>query len=216
MTAAGRAGIAGALLLLGLAGCADDADDGAPTEARTSDAVAAPEAEAPAPEADAEPDATAGPEIPVPEAPAGEGAAVGSLQVPRWGADYDMPISEGVSDHVLDTLGMGRFPRAQLPGEEGNFAVSGHRTDGSRPLARIDELELGDELVVSTDVGTYTYVVSDTEIVTPDEIRVVEPNPYDPDAEPVGRLMTLVTCHPWDSSEFRYIVHAELEDFAAA
>ncbi|WP_127572222.1 sortase [Georgenia faecalis] len=155
-------------------------------------------------------------DIPLPARPTGEGVTFASLRVPRWGADYDVPVTEGISDHVLDTQGMGRFPWTAMPGEEGNFALAGHRTDGSRPLARIDELILGDELVVTTAEGAYTYAVSGTEIVTPDQVRVVEPNPSTGGPDAVGRLLTLVSCHPWDSSEFRYIVYAELTGFAAA
>ncbi len=165
-----------------------------------------------------EPDPTDVPldEAPVIDPPAAEGVTFASLRVPRWGEDYEMPITEGISDHVLDTIGMGRFPDGELPGEEGNFAVAGHRKDGSRPLARIDELELDDELHVVTELGTYTYAVSGTEIVTPDQVRVVAPNPETGGQDAVGRLLTLVACHPWGSSEFRYIVHAELAAFEPA
>ncbi|MEE6295933.1 sortase [Georgenia wangjunii] len=155
-------------------------------------------------------------DVPVADRPAEEGVRVASLRVPRWGEDYEVPITEGITDHILDTMGMGRFPWSEMPGQEGNFALAGHRTDASRPLAQIDTLELGDELLVTTDLGTYTYAVSGTEIVTPDQVRVVEPNPATGGEDPVGRLLTLVSCHPWDSSEFRYIVYAELSAFEAA
>lgn len=167
---------------------------------------------APAPPAAVDPLA----DLPVLDTPEEEGLTFASLRVPRWGEDYDMPITEGITDHVLDMIGMGRFPDSEMPGQEGNFAVAGHRTDGSRPLALIDELELGDELHVVTDVGTYTYEVSGTEIVTPDQVRVVEPNPETGGEDAVGRLLTLVACHPWASSAYRYILHAELADFVPA
>lgn len=151
----------------------------------------------------------------VAEAPE-EGTTFATLEVPRWGEDYAEPISEGMSDYVLDTLGMGRFPDAVMPGGVGNFAVFGHRTSHSRPLWSIEELQIGDELIVTTEDGTYTYVMTDFEIVTPYEWRVVSENPHDPDEPAEHQLLTLVACHPLFSSAERYVVYAELASFSAA
>ncbi|GAA4432139.1 hypothetical protein GCM10023169_37580 [Georgenia halophila] len=144
-----------------------------------------------------------------------EGETFATMRVPSWG-DEEYPISEGITDHVLDNLGLGRFPSSEMPGEMGNFAMAGHRTLHSRPLYRINELEVGDEIVVTTDQGKYTYVVSEYEIVTPDQVRVVEEDPHNPEGPAVGRLMTLVACHPLGSTAQRWVTYAELEDFKAA
>ncbi|GAA4287530.1 sortase [Georgenia daeguensis] len=144
-----------------------------------------------------------------------EGETFGTMRVPRWG-DYEEPISEGITDQVLDELGLGRFPGSQMPGEEGNFAVAGHRTLHSRPLYGVAELRVGDEIVVTTAEGEYTYAVSGHEIVSPDQVRVVGPDPQNPGGPAVGRLMTLVACHPLGSVAERYIVYAELERFEPA
>jgi sortase A len=144
-----------------------------------------------------------------------EGATFGAMRVPRWG-DYEEPIAEGITDAVLDELGLGRFPDSQMPGEEGNFAVAGHRTLHSRPLYGVAELQVGDEIVVTTVEGEYTYTVSGHEIVDPDQVRVVGPDPQNPGGPAVGRLMTLVACHPLGSDAQRYIVYAELQGFEPA
>ncbi|WP_052436230.1 class E sortase [Georgenia sp. SUBG003] len=150
----------------------------------------------------------------VPATPA-EGTTFASMRVPRWG-DYEEPVSEGVTDPVLDELGLGRFPESQLPGEEGNFALAGHRTLHSRPLYGVEELQVGDEIVVTTAEGAYTYAVSGHEIVEPDQVRVVGPDPQNPGGPAVGRLMTLVACHPLGSVAQRYVVYAEFAAFEPA
>src|SRR5690606_40944897 len=53
----------------------------------------------------------------------------------------------------------------------------------SKPLYRINELEVGDEIIVTTDEGEYTYAVSEYEIVTPDQVRVIEADPHNPRSE---------------------------------
>jgi len=150
----------------------------------------------------------------IPPVPA-EGATFATMRVPRWG-DYEEPVSEGITDAVLDDLGLGRFPDSQMPGEEGNFALAGHRTLHSRPLYGVEELQVGDEIVVSTTEGEYTYAVNGHEIVEPDQVRVVGPDPQNPGGPAVGRLLTLVACHPLGSVAQRYVVYAELSAFEAA
>jgi sortase A len=144
-----------------------------------------------------------------------EGTTFGTMRVPRWG-EYEEPLAEGITDQVLDELGLGRFPDSQMPGEEGNFAVAGHRTLHSRPLYGVADLQAGDEIVVTTAEGEYTYAVSGHEIVNPDQVRVVGPDPQNPGGPAVGRLMTLVACHPLGSVAQRYIVYAELRGFEPA
>jgi sortase A len=144
-----------------------------------------------------------------------EGATFATMRVPRWG-EYEEPVSEGVTDAVLDDLGLGRFPESQMPGEEGNFALAGHRTLHSRPLYGVEDLQVGDEIVVATAEGEYTYAVSGHEIVEPDQVRVVGPDPQNPGGPAVGRLLTLVACHPLGSVAQRYVVYAELTGFVAA
>ena len=162
----------------------------------------------------AEPSGDAFSGLAVPAVP-DEGTTFGTMRVARWG-DYEEPISEGITDQVLDELGLGRFPGSQMPGEEGNFAVAGHRTLHSRPLYGVAELQVGDEIVVTTAEGEYTYAVSGHEIVSPDQVRVVGPDPQNPGGPAVGRLMTLVACHPLGSVAQRYIVYADLQGFEPA
>ena len=52
-----------------------------------------------------------------------------------------------------------------MPGQYGNAAIAGHRTTHGQPFNRIDELQVGDEVIVETIVGRYTYLVTGQVIV---------------------------------------------------
>jgi sortase A len=145
------------------------------------------------------------------------GETFATLYVPRWGYDYVRPISEGVSRRtVLDTLGIGHYPDTALPGGWGNFAVAGHRTTFGKPFSRIEELQVGDALVVRTDVTWYVYRVTGTEIVRPWFSAAIAPVPGEESAVPNGRYITLTTCHPRFSAARRYVVYGVLDYWAPA
>lgn len=140
------------------------------------------------------------------------GATFATLRVPRWGADDLHAISQGTSrSQVLDRLGIGHYVGSAMPGGVGNFAVAGHRVTYGKPFHRIEELVVGDALVVQTPETWYVYRVTGTEVVWPRDVEVVAPVPNQPDAVPTEAVMTLTTCHPMYSARQRYVVHAALE-----
>lgn len=138
-----------------------------------------------------------------------------TLQVPRWAGEPERPISQGTDRAtVLDVLGIGHYQGTAMPGAVGNFSVAGHRTTFGKPFNRIEELQVGDPLVVRTADTWYVYRVTSTQVVAPSQVGVIAPDPDDPTAEPTRRLMTLTTCHPMFSARQRYVVHAELDYWA--
>jgi len=140
-----------------------------------------------------------------------------TMYVPRWGADYVKPISEGVGRRdVLDKLGIGHYPGTALPGGWGNFAVAGHRTTYGKPFDRIEELVEGDAIVVRTESIWYVYRVTETAIVYPGYSAAIAPVPGHKGAAADGRYITLTTCHPKFSASKRYIVYGVLEYWAEA
>ena len=135
-----------------------------------------------------------------------------TLQVPRWGADYDRPVSEGVDRaQVLDKLGIGHYQGTAMPGDVGNFAISGHRTTYGKPFNRIAELQVGDPLVVRTADLWFVYRVTSTEIVRPNQVEVIAPVPDKPGETPTERMITLTTCNPMFSARERYVGHGVLD-----
>ena len=84
--------------------------------------------------------------------------------IPKIGVDKI--VVEGVGRNDL-RKGPGHYPDTPMPGQPGNAAIAGHRTTYGAPFNRIDELEPGDEILVTTLQGPFTYEVTGTEIVTP-------------------------------------------------
>jgi sortase A len=98
------------------------------------------------------------------------------------------------------------------PGGLGNYAVAGHRTPGI--FWDLDLLENGDVIVLEDRENFYTYEVVDEVTVTPDQVEVVDPDPFDPENndDPQRRLLTLTTCAPKLNNTHRLIIHAELTE----
>jgi sortase A len=141
--------------------------------------------------------------------PLGSGVAI--LRVPRFGRDWAKVVVEGVEVGDLRD-GPGHYPGTQLPGQVGNFVVSGHRTTYGAPFNRVDELKPGDAIVVETRDTWYTYRVTDKEIVRPTAIEVTYPVPKDREAKPAQALITLTSCHPKYSARQRIVVYGALAE----
>jgi sortase A len=88
---------------------------------------------------------------PIPPVP--EGEATARIQIPAIGVDKI--VVEGISLQDLKK-GPGHYPETPLPGQEGNAAIAGHRTTYGAPFHRLDELEPGDEITVTTVQGEFT------------------------------------------------------------
>lgn len=131
------------------------------------------------------------------------------LHIPAFGAGYAPVVVEGVATADLK-LGPGHYPGTALPGEVGNFVVSGHRTTYGAPFSRLDELRPGAPIVVEVKDTYFTYLVTGSEIVSPNQVDVIAPVPSQPDVAPTKALMTFTTCHPKFSAASRLIVFAEL------
>lgn len=173
--------------------------------------------EEPAPVAEATDDGIAEPrrdEPPVIDAPE-HAVSFATLQVPRWAGEPERPVSQGTDrPTVLDVLGIGHYEGTAMPGGLGNFALAGHRVTFGKPFNRIEELQVGDPLVVRTADTWYVYKVTSTEVVVPADVRVIQPVPNQPGVEPTERYITLTTCHPMFSARERYIVHGLLDYWA--
>lgn len=154
-------------------------------------------------------EAVVDPAKPPAKIPLGSGIAV--LRIPRFGRDWGKVVLEGVSVSDLKR-GPGHYPGTQLPGQIGNFVVSGHRTTYGAPFNRIDELKQGDAIVVETRDTWYTYRVSRTEIVPPSAVDVTYPVPHKRDEKATIARITLTSCHPKYSARQRIIVFGQLAE----
>jgi len=117
------------------------------------------------------------------------GEAMGRIEVPRL--HVSAAVANGDDDGTL-RVAIGHLPDTPFPWEAGNSALAGHRDTFFRQLRNI---RVGDEMRVATPYGDFSYQVSRTTIVTPDDLSVLEPT-----TEPT---LTLITCYP-----FSYVGHA--------
>ncbi|HEX9683155.1 MAG TPA: class E sortase [Acidimicrobiales bacterium] len=138
--------------------------------------------------------------LPVGAPPPPEGEALAVLQIPKIG--LDKAVVEGVAVSDLKK-GPGHYPGTPLPGQQGNAGLAGHRTTYGAPFHRLDELETGDPIHVTTLEGTFTYRVTEQLIVTPADVYVL--------GDYGDNRLTLTTCNPKYSARERLIVHAVLE-----
>ncbi|GAA2098083.1 class E sortase [Actinomadura alba] len=137
------------------------------------------------------------------------GSGMALLRIPRFGDRFRYVVVEGVDLGDL-RKGPGHYPGTAMPGEKGNFVVSGHRTTYSAPFNRVDELRDGDRILVDTREGQFVYKVTDQKIVSPREVSVTAAVPFHPKRAADKRLITLTTCHPKFSAAKRLIIFGEL------
>lgn len=119
------------------------------------------------------------------------------------GLDLQVPVYEG-SGHLQLDLGAGLIPGTSLPGENGNVGIAGHRDGYFRVLK---DVQVGEILQLETGAGARRYRVTETLIVDPIDVDVLEPTDTP--------TVTLVTCHPFyfiGSAPQRFIVRAELDE----
>lgn len=132
------------------------------------------------------------------------GAPVGIIVIPRIG--LDQVIVEGVGADQL-AVGPGHYPGTPLPGQPGNAAIAGHRTTHGAPFNGLAEMQVGDPIEITTLQGHFTYRVTGSEVVSPDDGAVLDPTA---DAQ-----LTLTTCTPKYSAAQRLVVVARLVTPAA-
>ena len=138
------------------------------------------------------------------------GDAIGLIRIPRLGANYAYAIVEGVSTDDLKK-GPGHYPGTAMPGDIGNFVVSGHRTTYLAPFNGLGDLQVGDAIVIETRDTWYTYRVTGAETVLPTDVAVILPVPNKPHAKPTEALITLTTCTPKYSASHRLVIEGQLE-----
>lgn len=121
------------------------------------------------------------------------------LSMPDLG--LNVPVYDGSEDRQLD-LGAGLIPGTALPGATGNVGIAAHRDGYFRVLK---DVELGQRLTLMTEQGLREYRVTETMIVDPLDVEVLDPTDTS--------VVTLVTCYPFyfvGAAPQRFIVRAEL------
>jgi sortase A len=138
-----------------------------------------------------------------------DGEGIARIYLPTLGKDQVHVVVEGVSHSDLKK-GPGHYPGTALPGQIGNMVVSGHRTTYGAPFNRLDELRVGNPIVIETRDSFFTYRVVSSYVVKPTALGETDPVPNEPRAHPTKALLTLTTCNPKYSARQRLVVRGEL------
>ncbi|MBO1512595.1 class D sortase [Metabacillus sp. BG109] len=128
-----------------------------------------------------------------------DGEKLGSLSIPKLKQTF--PIFFGDSETILKK-GIGHIRGTALPGEASNSVLAGHRDTFFRHL---DQLVVGDKLIVERSSTYYIYKIKKIRIVDNDDNTVIVPKPR--------HTLTLITCYPFTfigPAPQRYIIEAEL------
>lgn len=146
-----------------------------------------------------------------------EGESLARIVIPDINVDWI--VVEGVSVEDL-RKGPGHYMSTPNPGQAGNAAIAGHRTTYGAPFHRVDELEPGDSIFVTTAQGAFEY-----RVIGYDETRrrggdlgyfIVDPSETQVLDQGDENILTLTACHPKYSARQRIIVQAELVGEPAA
>ena len=118
--------------------------------------------------------------------------------------DVNLPVYFGDTLDVLKK-GVGHSTGSYFPGEGGSIVYMGHNS--KKVFRRFSELQIGDEIKITTSYGEYTYKIYDMELI----------NETDVDKLPIQRdkeILMIYTCYPFNNIGYatqRYVVYAELE-----
>ena len=123
---------------------------------------------------------------------------IGEIRIPKIGLVH--PIYEGVTLTVIDH-GPGHWPGSAMPGQLGNAVFAGHRVTHTHPFRNLDKLVPGDEIQFVMPDGTYTYRMTQQQIVNPNDTWIVNPTPT--------ATLTLFACHPPGSATHRIVIRAD-------
>jgi sortase A len=137
------------------------------------------------------------------------------MTIPAIGKS-DIPVMQGTDKaKVLDKGAVGHYttPDTAMPWDPtGNFAVAAHRRTYGEPFRYINELRIGDHVVVETTHGWYVYAL-DKELpqTDPTNIGTIAPIPKGGPFTKPGKYITLTTCTPEWASTYRLIWWGHLE-----
>ncbi|MGW2306327.1 class E sortase [Streptomyces sp. NPDC001809] len=140
---------------------------------------------------------------------------IGFLHVPAMG-DGEVLVKQGTQSSVLNNGVAGYYTdpiKSALPQDkQGNFTLAAHRDGHGAKFHNIHKLKNGDPIVFESKDTWYVYKVYKTlPETTKYNVDVLQPVPEESGKTKPGRFITLTTCTPMYTSDYRYIVWGELE-----
>ena len=125
---------------------------------------------------------------------------IGVLQIPS--IEVSLPIYCGASSAHLNK-GAAVLGQTSLPigGENTNAVIGAHRGWNAEDYLRdVEDVRLGDEIIITNFWGELHYTVSEIKVIEPDDIKQIL-------IQPGRELLTVFTCHPYASGgRYRYLL----------
>ena len=127
---------------------------------------------------------------------------LGKIKIPKM--QIELPLYSGASQEHMEkgaaVLGQTSMP---LGGENTNCVIAGHRGyKGVLFFRNIEMLALGDRVIIQNFWEQLQYQVTDIEIISPEEVEKVF-------IQKKKDMITLITCHPYPTDQYRYVVFCE-------
>jgi len=118
--------------------------------------------------------------------------------------ELDLPVVElPITDNGWDVSGIthevAHLGGTANPGEKNNMVLAGHitLTRGAGPFVHLEDLEIGDLVIVYAGEKAYTYRVVSKGSVAPTDVYVAHPTS--------DATLTLLTCTNWDPEQQGYL-----------
>ena len=121
------------------------------------------------------------------------------LQIPS--IDVDAPVVQGDGWEQLKK-GVGQQIGSPDPGQPGNLIMSAHNDVFGEIFRNLDQLQRGDEIIVYTPQHSFTYIITDIQIVEPTAVEVLASTP--------DSSITLISCYPYLIDDQRIVVQGSL------
>lgn len=128
------------------------------------------------------------------------GAQYATIEIPR--IDVNLPVYFGSTLDVLKN-GVGHDSASYFPGEGGSIIYMGHNSKNA--FRRFSELKKGDEIIVKTSYGDFTYKIYDMKLIEETDLDAL---PIQKDEE----ILMCYTCYPFNNIGYatqRYVVYAK-------
>ncbi|MEU8529964.1 MULTISPECIES: class E sortase [Streptomyces] len=140
---------------------------------------------------------------------------IGFLHVPAMG-NGEILVKQGTATKTLNNGVAGYYTdpvKSALPQDkQGNFTLAAHRDGHGAKFHNIHKLKTGDSIVFESKDTWYVYKVFKTmPQTTKYNVEVLQPVPKQSGKKKPGRYITLTTCTPMYTSDYRFIVWGELE-----
>jgi len=127
------------------------------------------------------------------------GDPIGRIDIPKIGASF--VVVQGTDTASL-RKGPGHYPDTTFPGLGGTVAIAGHRTTYLAPFHDVNELKVGDRIVLTMPYARFEYAVQRTQVVLPTALWITRDVGYE--------RLVLSACHPLYSASHRIVVFARM------